>query len=65
MVELHPAHPRLSIVIPAYMEGDAITPCLQRILEAVQLPHEILVGLTVLTTRRSVSSKRNSLTPAR
>jgi glycosyltransferase involved in cell wall biosynthesis len=35
--------PRLSIVIPAYMEGDAITPCLQRILEAVQLPHEILV----------------------
>lgn len=43
MVELHPAHPRLSIVIPAYMEGDAITPCLQRILEAVQLPHEILV----------------------
>jgi glycosyltransferase involved in cell wall biosynthesis len=25
------------------MEGEAITPCLQRILEAVQLPHEILV----------------------
>jgi glycosyltransferase involved in cell wall biosynthesis len=37
------AERRVSVVIPAYMEGDAITPCLERILEAVTLPHEIVV----------------------
>jgi dolichol-phosphate mannosyltransferase len=35
--------PRVSIVIPAYMEGEGITPCLTRIIEAVSLPYEILV----------------------
>jgi glycosyltransferase involved in cell wall biosynthesis len=34
---------RVSIVIPAYNEGDHITPVLDRILEAVTLPCEILV----------------------
>ena len=35
--------PRVSVVIPAYMEGEAIVACLVRVLEAVSLPHEILV----------------------
>lgn len=34
---------RVSIVIPAYNEGEAIVPGLERIVEAVQLPAEILV----------------------
>ncbi|HEY5051440.1 MAG TPA: glycosyltransferase family 2 protein [Acidothermaceae bacterium] len=37
------AGPRVSIVIPALNEGDDIVPCLDRILEAVALPCEILV----------------------
>lgn len=35
--------PRVSIVITAYNEGDAIVPCLDRVVEAVELPCEILV----------------------
>ncbi len=35
--------PRVSIVIPAYNEGAEIDDCLDRILEAVKLPCEILV----------------------
>ena len=35
--------PRVSIVIPAYGEGESIEPVLDRIAEGVQLPHEILV----------------------
>ena len=35
--------PRVSIVIPAYQEGDGIRACLERILEAVTLPCEVLV----------------------
>lgn len=35
--------PRVSIVIPAYQEGDSILPGLDRILEAVQLDAEVLV----------------------
>jgi dolichol-phosphate mannosyltransferase len=38
-----PLPPRVSVVIPAYNEGEQIVPCLQRILEAVTLPCEILV----------------------
>jgi dolichol-phosphate mannosyltransferase len=38
-----PAGPRVSIVIPAYEEGEAIVPALDRIVEAVQLDSEILV----------------------
>jgi len=35
--------PRVSVVIPVYNEGDAIGPCLDRILEAVRLPVELIV----------------------
>lgn len=35
--------PRVSVVIPAYNEGEAILPVLDRIFEAVQLPCEVLV----------------------
>ncbi len=35
--------PRVTVVIPAYNEGDAIIPHLRRILEAVKLPCEVLV----------------------
>jgi dolichol-phosphate mannosyltransferase len=35
--------PRVSIVIPAYNEGDGIEPVLDRIFEAVRLPCEVLV----------------------
>jgi len=35
--------PRVSVVIPAYMEGDTIGACLDRILESVTLSHEILI----------------------
>lgn len=34
---------RVSIVIPVYNEGEAIVPCLDRILQGVRLPCEILV----------------------
>jgi dolichol-phosphate mannosyltransferase len=33
----------VSIVIPAYKEGEAILPVLDRIVEAVTLPHELLI----------------------
>jgi glycosyltransferase involved in cell wall biosynthesis len=39
----HAAGPRVSIVIPAYNEGDAIVACLDRILAGVTLPCEVLV----------------------
>ena len=35
--------PRVSIVVTAYNEGEEITTCLDRILEAVQLPCEVLI----------------------
>ena len=35
--------PRVSVVIPAYNEGDHILPVLDRIFEAVHLPCEVLV----------------------
>jgi dolichol-phosphate mannosyltransferase len=35
--------PRVSVVIPAYDEGEHIVPCLDRIFEAVTLPCEVLV----------------------
>ena len=38
-----PEQPRVSIVIPVYNEGDAITNCLHRILTSVKLPCEVLV----------------------
>jgi len=37
------ASPRVSVVVTAYNEGDEITPCLDRILEAVRLPCEVMV----------------------
>ncbi|MGZ4437296.1 MAG: glycosyltransferase family 2 protein [Nocardioidaceae bacterium] len=36
-------HPRVSVVIPAYNEGEAIVPVLDRLLEAVTLDCEVLV----------------------
>ena len=38
-----PSQPRVSVVIPVYNEGDDIVPCLDRLVEAVTLPCEILV----------------------
>lgn len=38
-----PSSPRVSIVIPAYNEGEAIVPALDRIFESVQLDSEVLV----------------------
>lgn len=35
--------PRVSIVVPAYNEGDAIRPFLQRVAQTVKLPFEVLV----------------------
>jgi dolichol-phosphate mannosyltransferase len=35
--------PRVSVVVTAYNEGEAIVTCLDRILEAVSLPSEVLV----------------------
>ena len=35
--------PGVSVVIPVYNEGEAIMPCLDRILRAVTLPCEVLV----------------------
>lgn len=35
--------PRVSVVVTAYNEGEAIVPCLDRLLEGIQLPCEILV----------------------
>ena len=35
--------PRVSIVIPVYNEGEAIVDCLDRLMEAVTLPAEVLV----------------------
>ena len=35
--------PRVSVVIPAYNEGDHILPALNRIFESVQLPCEVVV----------------------
>jgi dolichol-phosphate mannosyltransferase len=44
MTEPHPTgKPRVSIVIPAYNEGEAVVPCLDRILAGVTLPCEVLV----------------------
>lgn len=38
-----PERPRVSVIITAYNEGDAIVACLDRVLEAVTLPCEVLV----------------------
>jgi dolichol-phosphate mannosyltransferase len=38
-----PGKPRVSIIITAYNEGDTIVACLDRVLEAVTLPCEVLV----------------------
>lgn len=47
--------PRVSVVIPAYNEGEEIIPCLARILEGVTLPCEVLVVYdTVDDTTRPV-----------
>jgi dolichol-phosphate mannosyltransferase len=35
--------PRVSVVMPAYNESDSIIPALERLVDAVSLPHEVLV----------------------
>jgi glycosyltransferase involved in cell wall biosynthesis len=35
--------PRVSVIIPAYQEGSTIIPVLERLLESITLPHEILI----------------------
>ena len=35
--------PRVSVVIPVYNEGDSIVTCLDRLVDAIKLPFEILV----------------------
>lgn len=35
--------PRVSVVIPVYNEGDTVVPIIERILESVSLPSEILI----------------------
>ena len=35
--------PRVSVVIPVYNEGDGIVTCLDRLVDAIKLPFEILV----------------------
>jgi dolichol-phosphate mannosyltransferase len=53
--------PRVSIVIPAYDEGEAIAPVLDRIREAVALPHEVLVVVDgVEDTTVAVVERRSS-----
>lgn len=37
------SRPRVSVVIPVHDEAEAIVPCLDRVLEAVRLPCEVLV----------------------
>ncbi len=57
--------PRLSIVIPVYNEGEQIVPCLDRIEEAVTIPHEILVVYdTADDTTRPYVEKYSQSTPA-
>jgi dolichol-phosphate mannosyltransferase len=41
--DAEPVPPRVSVVIPAYNEGEAILPVLDRIFEGVTLPCEVLV----------------------
>jgi len=38
-----PGTTRVSIVVPAYQEGESVAPVLERIFEAVSLPREVLV----------------------
>lgn len=38
-----PLEPRVSVIIPAYNEGDAVVPVLDRLFEAVTLPVEVVV----------------------
>ena len=40
---MNPEVPRVSIVVPAYNEGDQIVPVLDRLFESVRLPCELLV----------------------
>ena len=35
--------PQVSVIVLAYNEGEAIVPCLERILSSVELPCEVLV----------------------
>jgi glycosyltransferase involved in cell wall biosynthesis len=56
--------PRVSIVIPAYNEGEAVVPVLDRLFESVTLPREVLVVVdtpddsTIPVVERCATGKR-------
>ena len=60
---VHP--PRVSVVIPAYNEGTAVIPVLDRLLEAVTLPCEVLVVVDFPddTTIAAVAAYRDRAQP--
>jgi dolichol-phosphate mannosyltransferase len=60
--------PRVSVVIPVYNEGDAIIPIIERILESVSLPCEILIVFdseddTTRPVAESLSSQHKNIRP--
>jgi dolichol-phosphate mannosyltransferase len=60
--------PRVSIVIPVYNEGDAVTPIIERILESVSLPNEILIVFdsnedTTRPVAEALSKKYSNIRP--
>ena len=50
---VNPEVPRVSIVVPAYNEGNQIVPVLDRLFESVHLQCEVLVVVDDETTPRS------------
>jgi dolichol-phosphate mannosyltransferase len=56
--------PRVSVVIPVYNEGDGIVTCLDRLVDAIELPFEILVVFdTPDDTTRAYAEKYAEVDP--
>ena len=56
--------PRVSVVIPVYNEGDGIVTCLDRLVDAITLPFEILVVFdTPDDTTRAYAEKYAEVDP--
>ncbi len=55
--------PRVSVVVTVYNEGEMVTECLARIVEAVRLPCEVLVVFDSMddTSRRSPRLLRRAI----
>ena len=53
--------PRVSVIVTAYNEGEAIVPCLDRIFEAVTLPCEVLVVYDTPEVRARLDAIRAKL----